>query len=128
MAKPAPQADEPGTPQASNFPTWVAVGSLAAAMLVFFGSTVPALRERDGLRADRQALQDLRLRYETAIAHLKPGTPADEDWQSLLVAIDRLSWTPAELLRHYPEPRPLAGAPDTPPDTPPDDGEQGTGR
>jgi hypothetical protein len=80
----------------------VAVGSLAAALLLFFGSMVPALAERDALRADGAELQLWRERYEQAIQHLRPGAPGAADLQSVLVAIDRLGWTPEELLRHYP--------------------------
>jgi hypothetical protein len=88
----------------SSFPTWVAGFSLIAALLLFFGSMVPALAERDALRMDAAELKGLRTRYEQAIAQLRPGTPGAEDLQSILIAIDRLGWTPEELLRHYPEP------------------------
>jgi hypothetical protein len=92
----------------SLFPPVVAWGSLALALLLFFGNTVPAVRERAALRATAVELQQLRSRYDAALADALPGTPGagapPEDLQSVLVAIDRIGWTPAELLRAYPAP------------------------
>jgi hypothetical protein len=95
-------ADAPD-PARSSFPTWVAAGSLTAALLLFFGSMVPALAERDALRVDGAELKKARAQYEMVIQHLRPGAPGAADLQSVLVAIDRLGWTPEELLRHYPD-------------------------
>ena len=87
----------------SSFPTWVAALSLAAALLLFFGSMVPALAERQALRVDGAELKKAREQYEAVIRNLRPGAPGAADLQSLLVLIDRLGWTPEELLRHYPD-------------------------
>lgn len=108
--------------EVSSFPQIVAWCSLVLALLLFFTSTTPALRERATLRATAADLQSLRTRLEDAIAHALPGTPQarkdEDDLQSVLVAIDRIGWTPAELLQSYPEPI-RRGAPSEPePDAP----------
>lgn len=84
---------------------------LVLALLLFCGNTVPALREQKELRATATDLQLLRSQYDAAIAHAASGIPGQggqEDLQSVLVAIDRIGWTPAELLSCYPAP--VAGA------------------
>jgi hypothetical protein len=87
----------------SSFPHWVAWGSLAAALLLFFGNTVPAVRERTALAATENELKTLRHRYDDALLLARNATPVGDadDLQSLLVAIDAIGWTPEELLRHY---------------------------
>lgn len=89
----------------SHFPWWVAVGSLVAVLWLFAGNTVPALRERQQLRAYADELAALRRSYDTAIqeARLGLGPGAHHDLQALLVAIDRLGFTPSELCLAYPE-------------------------
>lgn len=98
----------------SSFPQVVAWLGLALALLLFCGNTVPALREHKELRATAIDLRLLRQQYDAAIAHAASGTPgggAQPDLQSVLVAIDRIGWTPAELLSCYPAP--VTGAADT---------------
>ncbi len=89
----------------SAFPQVVAWLGLGIALLLFCGNTVPALRDRAELRATASDLQLLRLQYDAAIAHAIAGTPGasgQQDLQSVLVAIDRIGWTPQELLSCYP--------------------------
>lgn len=91
----------------TRFPWVVAWIGLAVAIVLFFSNTVPAVRERAELRATAADLQNLRQQYDAAIAHATaalPGPKGEQDLQSILVAIDRIGWTPAELLRCYPEP------------------------
>lgn len=95
---------DPTAPERSSFPHWVAAGCLAIGLWLFFGSTVPALQERDELRGAAAELRALQLRCEQAAAQLAAAQTSDSDLQSLLVAIDRLGWTPDELLRHHPAP------------------------
>ena len=100
----------------SMFPQVVAWLGLAAALLLFFGNTVPAVRERKELSATAADLRELRRQYDVAIQHAQAGTPGcagEQDLQSVLVAIDRIGWTPAELLACYPEP--ASSEPSAPP-------------
>jgi len=107
----------------TRFPWLVAWLGLAVAVVLFFSNTVPAVRDRQELRATATDLKALLQKYEAAIAHATaalPGPQGEQDLQSVLVAIDRIGWTPAELLRCYPEmppvqvqaadPEPTAGA------------------
>jgi hypothetical protein len=98
------------TEAGSRFPHWVALASLAFVLWLFFANTVPALRERQELRAHDQALVRLRADYDAAIAEarLGIGPNAHHDLQALLVAIDQCGFTPAELCAAYPQ-RPDAG-------------------
>lgn len=103
-ARPVRESDSP-------FPQVVAWLGLAIALLLFCGNTVPALRDRAELRATASDLQLLRSQYDAAIAHAIAGTPGasgQQDLQSVLVAIDRIGWTPAELLSCYPPVKPAA--------------------
>jgi hypothetical protein len=96
-----------GDDDGSMFPQVVAWLGLAVSLLLFFGNTVPAVREHRALRATQDDLRELRRQYDLAIASARAGTPGcagDQDLQSVLVAIDRIGWTPAELLACYPEP------------------------
>jgi hypothetical protein len=88
----------------SSFPYWVALASLGFALLLFFTSTVPALREQQGLRDLQQELVGLRRQYDDAIraASLGLGPRSNYDLQSLLVAIDQQGFTPLELCAAYP--------------------------
>jgi hypothetical protein len=93
------------TTKDNTFPHWVALLSLGFALTLFFANTVPALRERDGLQEVEYELADLRQRYEDAIRanQLGVGQASEYDLQSLLVAIDRLGYTPTELCAAHPE-------------------------
>ncbi len=89
----------------SNFPHWVALGSLAFVLWLFFSNTVPAFRERSALNALGADLAGLRSQYDAAIqeARLGLGPNAHFDLQALLVAIDQKGFTPYELCLAYPE-------------------------
>jgi hypothetical protein len=90
----------------TQFPRVVAWLGLVLAVVLFLSNTVPAVRERAELRATAIDLQNLRSQYDAAIAHAiaaMPGPGGEQDLQAVLVAIDRIGWTPAELLRCYPE-------------------------
>ncbi len=91
----------------SRFPWWVALGSLAFVLWLFFGNTVPALRERQQLQQYADELADLRATYDAAIqeSRLGVGPNAHYDLQALLVAIDQHGFTPFELCASYPEAR-----------------------
>ncbi|MBL9076544.1 MAG: hypothetical protein JNL08_03520 [Planctomycetes bacterium] len=98
----------------SSFPHWVAVASLGTALWLYFGNAAPAVRERAELETLEQDLDQLRASYDQAIheARLGLGPASQQDLQSLLVAIDRLGLTPAELCSLHPEtdpPPPGAG-------------------
>jgi len=101
----------PSTPQeSSRFPTIVGWVSLILALWLFFGNTVPALREHKQLQQTEADLQQLRSRYDSALEHLRASTNErgrSPDLQSVLVAIAQIGWTPQELLRNYPA-EPLA--------------------
>lgn len=91
----------------SPFPQVVAWGSLALALLLFFFNTVPAVREREELRTTEDQLRELRVLYDRALADQLPATPgaaAEDDLQTVLVAIDRIGWTPDELRQSFPPP------------------------
>ncbi len=92
----------------TSFPRWVALASLGLALWLFFANAVPAVRERAELETLSGDLEQLRQSYDTAIheARLQGGGSNHPDLQSLLVAIDRLGLTPAELCTLHPEPPP----------------------
>jgi hypothetical protein len=92
----------------SNFPHWVALGSLAFVLWLFFSNLVPALRDRDQLEAVARDLVALRRNYDAAIqeARLGLGPNAHYDLQALLVAIDQQGYTPFELCLAYPQQEP----------------------
>ena len=106
----------------SNFPHWVALGSLAFVLWLSFSNLVPAMRERGQLHAMRAEFVKLREDYDVAIqeARLGLGPNAHFDLQALLIAIDQKGYTPFELAVLYPEPAPPAAgdaaapAPDAP--------------
>lgn len=87
------------------FPHWVALVSLAAALWLFFSNAAPAARERAELEALAIDLDQLREQYDKAIheARLGLGDARQQDLQALLVAIDNLGLTPAELCALHPE-------------------------
>jgi hypothetical protein len=112
----------------SSFPHWVALGSLALVLWLFFRHTVPALHEKQELQDYKSTLTKLRADYDTAIreARLGVGPNAHFDLQALLVAIDQRGFTPFELCATYPEradkvapPEPGEDAPPTTPPAPP---------
>jgi hypothetical protein len=98
----------------SNFPHWVALGSLAFVLWLFFSNTVPAFRERSALNALGEDLAGLKHQYDAAIqeARLGLGPNAHYDLQALLVAIDQKGFTPFELCLAYPERTPPPAAHD----------------
>ncbi len=90
--------------QTLSFPMLVTFGAFAAALLLFLTNMAPALRERQLL--ERAELDQARLRHEYVhrLAELRTRENSrDRDLQSLLVAIDSLGLTPAELLALHPE-------------------------
>jgi hypothetical protein len=95
---------EPEAP--STFPHWVALGSLACVLWLFFTNTVSAVRERSDLRAQRAELVTMKRDYDLAIqeARLGLGPNAHFDLQALLVAYPE---RPAE---PPPEPQPTETA------------------
>lgn len=99
----------------TSFPRWVALASLGAALWLFFANAVPAVRERAELETLSQDLEQLRQSYDLAIheARLSRGAGTQQDLQGLLVAIDRMGLTPAELCALHPAPPPTTedGAP-----------------
>jgi hypothetical protein len=109
------------TEAASNFPYWVTLGSLALALWLFFRQAVPAMHERDDLRATAEQLQRLRRDYDGAIqqARLGVGPNAHYDLQALLVAIDQRGFTPYELCATYPERTTKVTPPEPGEDAPP---------
>lgn len=108
----------------STFPYWVALGSLAFVLLLFFSNTAEALREREVLDELSTDLVQLRGQYESAIGELLQqarlgrvppaggsgsagagnlGSGPRFDLQALLVAIDQQGYTPLELCAAHPE-------------------------
>ncbi|MBL8754940.1 MAG: hypothetical protein JNK15_16670 [Planctomycetes bacterium] len=89
----------------SHFPHWVALGSLAFVLWLFFSNMVPALQEKEQLLAREGQLVQLRKDYDAAIqeARLGVGPNAHFDLQALLVAIDQHDLTPLELCLLHPE-------------------------
>jgi hypothetical protein len=86
-----------------SFPILVTFGALATALLLLLTSTLPALRERQEL--DRVLTEHSRLRrdYVDRLVELRrPRTGNSKDLQALLVAIDGLGLTPAELIALHP--------------------------
>ena len=92
----------------SSFPRWVALASLGVVLWLFFANAVPAVREQAELDALGQDLDRLRQQYEAAIAEVRLGSGANakHDLQGLLVAIDRMDLTPAELCALHPQAQP----------------------
>jgi hypothetical protein len=105
----------------STFPHWVALGSLALVLWLFFRHTVPALHEKQELQDYASTLQKLRGDYDRAIqdARLGVGPNAHFDLQALLVAIDQRGFTPFELCATYPERANAVTPPEPGEDAPP---------
>lgn len=106
----------------SSLPLWIAVACCAAAAMLVFGNTMPAMQERSDLELVEAELEGLMRRYEqdTRVARLSGarGTAAQPlDLQSLFVAIDQKGYTIAEFCAAYPAEKPAdkpaepAGAP-----------------
>ena len=95
------------TDQHSSVPRWVALSSLAVVLWLFFANAVPAMRERSELRAYAMEAVKRRQEFDDAIteARLGCGQNVQCDLQALLVAIDQLGFTPAELCAAYPATR-----------------------
>ncbi|MGB3965871.1 MAG: hypothetical protein WBO45_04005 [Planctomycetota bacterium] len=95
----------PTAEPASHFPRWVALGCLVFVLWLFFGNTVPALRDQQALAGHAEQLRSLKADYDAAIqeARLGAGPNAHHDLQALLVAIDQKDLTPRELCTLWPE-------------------------
>lgn len=99
-----PEAKDP----TARLPAYIALFSLLIALWIFTRNTVPALEERNELRhAEQHLLRELartRERIASSEARLHaPGPHSPTDPQALMVAIDAMGLTPAELLMRYPE-------------------------
>jgi hypothetical protein len=77
----------------------VAAGSLLLALLLFFQSTVPALKEsHELLRMEKQQLQLVRELTREATAFALRRTGLSRDIQTILIELDRQGIYPEELL------------------------------
>ena len=87
------------------FPMLVTFGALAAALLLFLTNAAPALQERQRLEhVEREMNRELRNYVQALIGLRRQYSRRDEDAQALLVSIDELGLTPAELLALHPQP------------------------
>ncbi|MGB3965873.1 MAG: hypothetical protein WBO45_04015 [Planctomycetota bacterium] len=102
----------PSVEAPSQFPRWVALGCLVFVLWLFFGNTVPALRDQQALAGHAEHLRSLKADYDAAIqeARLGAGPNAHHDLQALLVAIDQKDLTPRELCMLWPERSPRAAS------------------
>ncbi|MCC6671797.1 MAG: hypothetical protein IT458_12095 [Planctomycetes bacterium] len=83
----------------ATLPMVAAMVCLGLGLVLFFEGTVPALRERDQHLATHGQLLRLRDAYDRAIRRAYEVEAAlDDDPETILVQIDRLGLTPAELL------------------------------
>ena len=90
--------------QTLSFQMLVTFGALAAALLLFLTNMAPALRERQLLEQVEREQTRLRGEYVQRLRELRAREDSrDRDVQALLVAIDSLGLTPAELLALHPE-------------------------
>ncbi len=86
-----------------SFPMLVTFGALATALILLLTSTLPALRERQELDSVLTDKSRLRSDYVDRLVELRrPQGGSVEDLQALLVTIDDLGLTPAELLALHP--------------------------
>ncbi len=86
-----------------SFPMLVTFGALATALILLLTSTLPALRERQDLDRVLSEYSRLRKDYVERLVELRrPRSGSSEDLQALLVAIDGLGLTPAELIALHP--------------------------
>jgi hypothetical protein len=101
------------------FPWLVALGCLAAGLFVWFGSTVPALREREILEDARVRMEERRDALRKAAVELRGRRQAlPRDGELLMVEIDRHGLLPHEAVELYhPEPSAQGPATRTHPDT-----------
>jgi len=90
----------------TSLPLWIAVGCLVGGVLLFFGNTVPALREGDDLSRIDDDLDDLKHRHTLAIEQARLAGAGHDgaaiDLQSLFVAIDQKGFTISEFCAAYP--------------------------
>ena len=90
--------------EALPFPMLVTFGAFAAALLLFLTNTAPALQERQSLEhVEDEVNQQWRDCVEKLIDLRRQDHDADWDVQALLVSIDAMGLTPAELLILHPE-------------------------
>ena len=93
-----------GREETLPFPMLVTFGALAAALFLFLTNTAPALQERHRLERVEREMNRLRRDYVQQLGSLRRrDNYRDEDLQALLVSIDQLGLTPAELLALHPE-------------------------
>ena len=90
----------------------LAVGFLIAGLMLFFTATVPALRERHALQQAEKGLGNTLQEYHKLLRDFgsravggRGERAGHYDLQALLVAIDNLGHTPAEILTLFPEER-----------------------
>jgi len=89
---------------------WGTVACLALGLVLFVTSTAPALAERQlllsvekDLAHDLRQFHNLLRAFESRGLHGTPDRGGEHDLQALLVAIDAMGHTPAELLALYPQ-------------------------
>ena len=81
------------------FPALVTTGSLGLALVLFFQSTVPALKERQELlQVERHHLELQRQLIREATGFALRRTALSRDIQTLLLELDRQGVYPAEFL------------------------------
>ena len=85
------------------FPMLVTFGALATALLLFLTNTAPALQERQSLARVEDEMNHRLQDYLQKLIALRRQDHLDWDVQALLVSIDELGLTPAELLALHPE-------------------------
>ena len=86
-----------------SFPMLVTFGALATALILLLTSTLPALRERQELDWVLTETTRLRRDFVDRLVELRrPAGGSEDDLQALLVAIDGLGLTPAELIALHP--------------------------
>ncbi len=82
-----------------RFPALVAAGSLSLALLLFFHSTVPALKERrELLRMEAHQVQLKKQLTKEATAFALRRTALSRDIQTVLLELDRQGIYPEKLL------------------------------
>jgi len=98
--------DEHSTP----WGLWGVIACAVVCAVLFVTSTSPALAEQSELQEVRASLQDDLLELRKLLRDFRSrglssdvGAVPEDDLQGLLVAIDALGHTPAELLALFPE-------------------------
>ena len=90
--------------QTLSFPMLVTFGALAVALLLFLTNTASAFHEGQELERVERGMLRLRAEYVQQLVSLRRQYYSrDTDYQALLVSIDDLGLTPAELLALHPE-------------------------